>query len=216
VQKEKLVLTILLLSTLIILISIAAIMTFQSVNSNTPVTKRPPLKLDFTAWAIGDSEVLTSFIDMANSHGAETAVLDLHSFGSNSSLKSLVLNDSSLIVFDGNWLKQNDNQQLYAFLTAISKDVGGILVIGEPTTNLYIVLEKAGVRELSRDESGNIRFPVPENAAVAGFALKKAINPYDELYYFPSTFTTCNLDSYDLMQQVITWLNDNPSAYPAR
>jgi hypothetical protein len=218
VQKKNLVLTILLFCILIILISFAAVMTSRSVNSNTPVTERPPLKLDFAAWIIGDSEALTSFTNMANSHGAETAMIDLHSFESNSSLKSSVLNDRSLIVFDGNWLKQNDNQQLSDFLTAISKDVGGILVVGESKNNLYLALDKADICELSRDESGNIRFPVSEeDVAIVGFALKKCPTFSGEPYYVSSIFSTCSsTDSYGLMQAVVNWLNDTIDVYPAR
>jgi hypothetical protein len=128
-----------------------------------------------------------------------------------------VLNDRSLIVFDGNWLKQNDNQPLSDFLTAISKDVGGILAVGESATNLYLALDKAGIRELSRDESGNIRFPVSEgDVAIVGFALKKSSTFSGEPHYVSSIFSTCSTDSYDLMHDVVNWLNGTIDVYPAR
>jgi hypothetical protein len=206
---QKKALTILSLCVLIILISLVAIFASQSINKNTPVNALPPLELDFKVWTIGDSEALTSFIDVANSHGAETAALDIKRFESNSNLKESVLNKQSLIVIDGNWLKQNDNQQLYDFLKTTTKNVGGIIVTGELPSNLDIILDKADIYLLPRDENGNLRISGAENSRFVGFALVQARDRDGTSHYVPSHFSTGDIDSYGAIRGIVGWLNHN-------
>jgi hypothetical protein len=70
-------------------------------QTNTNVGTNEIKSYDITAWTIGDSEALSSFIDLANSQSVKTVAIDVQSSNSTYGLDSVMLNDRSIIVFDG-------------------------------------------------------------------------------------------------------------------
>lgn len=203
-QKQKIVSAILLICSLILPIAIGATLAFQSIDTTPAAQKINPQ--DITAWNIGDSDAMAGFLNKANAQGAKTHVLDILSFNSNQSIRSSVLSKQSIIMFDGTWLKQNDNQMLNDFVITTVKKVGGLTVTGESTSILYDILDKAGVYTLFRDDSG-VRNPVRDNPAIVGFAFKEEITPAGKHYYAPSIFTSNSTDSYKTMQDIASWLS---------
>lgn len=207
-MSKKIVLFLVLFCSLILIVVGLAI-ALQSANKlseNTfvPVNEFDPS--DIVVWTIGDSDTLPFFIDAVNSQGVETTPITIQNFESNSSLKSLVLNNQSIIVFGVDWLKQNNNQQLYDFLVATTKDVGGIVVTGESAVDLYIILEKAGLYTIARDEYGALRVPGSEDVTIVGFALKETVTPNGDPYYVPSHFSTASTESNFIMKDILEWL----------
>jgi hypothetical protein len=210
-QKKKFVCVVALFCALSLLMSMAATMACQPANNNIPATSNVDenkiVLQDIAAWTVGSDESLIPFVDTVTSQGAKTASIDLNNLEFDSNLKSTVLSNRSIIVFDGAWLKQNDDQQLYDFLTTNVKDVGGIVVAGESATDLYLVLEKAGMYTIARNEDGSLRIPISDDATITGFALKETTTPNGEPYYVRSHFSTNNVDSYLTMRDIVNWLN---------
>jgi hypothetical protein len=72
----------------------------------------------------------------AQDKGTTVTSLAISDFNSNSKLSSIVLNRSSIIVFDSTWLNQNDVKSTYDFLNATANKVGALISIGESNYNL--------------------------------------------------------------------------------
>jgi len=161
---------------------------------------------DMTIWHIGSSPAVDTVLDMANLRGSKTNSLDIQHLNSNATLESAVLSKSSVIMFDDTALNQGlNNDELHKFLNQAASKVGGITAIGEQTSTLCDILDKAGVYTLPRYDNGTARNPFSNNPQVVGFVYKQATTQDGESYYYPSIFKRPIVDS-DIAQEIASWI----------
>ncbi|MGD6809796.1 MAG: hypothetical protein ACQCN3_08875 [Candidatus Bathyarchaeia archaeon] len=143
----------------------------------------------------------------AQDKGTTVTSLAISDFNSNSKLSSIVLNRSSIIVFDSTWLNQNDVKSTYDFLNATANKVGAFISIGESNYKLYEILDKASVYTLPQEENGAIRNPAGHNMPIVGFQLKMITDLDGSHDFVTGHFASGTTNSTLLQESIIDFLN---------
>lgn len=180
-------------------------------NEFTDVPTRINLK-NLTVWHIGRGNArFEKALDKMQQLGVmQVKNLEIQKFTSNDTSKSMEdLDESSLVIFDGDWIsEQVNNPDVHRFLREASHKRAKLTAIGGLTSKFFETLDKAGVNEIGRDETGNVRNPAYSNPPLVGFKLKQASTPDGHSYFYPSIFTS-NTENVDVMvQALINWLGE--------
>lgn len=171
-----------------------------------------PAKVDIktmTVWHIGISN---SLLDTALSKMQQLGVTQIKRLAaqeplSNRTLEALSFNDTSMVVFDGDWIStRGHNLDIQRLLIVSSGEGAKLVVVKGLTSKLFEVLDEAGVHKLGRDVNGNLRNPVQFNPPIAGWMMKQASTPDGQSYFFPSIFASNTTDTDTMVQELVNWL----------
>jgi hypothetical protein len=172
-------------------------------------------KVDFKkleVWWIGNNE---SYMlnDVLNRLQPLEAVriqrLEIQSLYSNKSLQSTDFKESSLVIFDGNWISDHfKDLDVHMLLRDASYKGAKLVAIGGLTSKFFEALDEAEVNVLSRDENGNIRNPAHFDPPLVGFKFKEAVTPSGYKYSYPSIFASNTKDLDGMFQVLINWLGE--------
>ncbi len=199
-QKHSKKLAFAVLCLLIPVITVAAIVTFLNQNQST-VEPNEMEVVDLVFWNMGTNAELETIYDQAQTSKIfETKSLEISSFEANPDVKSSILSRTSVIMIDGNWLIQNNNEALDRFLNATIKDVGAVIVVGESTSNLYVVLDRAGIYKVARYDNGDLN-PAGNSPFAAGFCLKP-ITENEKERYVGGIFSCISANGVDLIENI--------------
>lgn len=158
---------------------------------------------DVTIWHIGSSNVIL-----------DTILVKMQQLGAevkrpNNTSISASLNEMSLVVFDGDWISERINDyDIHRFLGDACRGKAKLIAAGGSTSRFFEALDKAGINELGRDDTGNMRNPAYFNPPIVGFKLKQAITPNGQQYSYPSIFTSNTLDIDVMVQALTNWLGE--------
>jgi len=167
-----------------------------TVNGSTQETLK-----GWTVWHVGgSSEMIDSVLSEMERAGAVVKQSTWFIIFS-------LLNNSSIVVFDGNWISaQKDRYEAHFFLQEASSRRAALTAIGGSTSGLFDALDKAGVHELGRDAAGNVRNPASIDPRAAGFAWRYAVTPYGTQYSYPSILITNALGAQEMVEVLSGWL----------
>lgn len=195
----------------LLIVGCFALASTPSFNGFTDTPTKVNIK-NLTVWHIGSSNtVLDTVLDGMQQLGVaeikHLEIQEIQEFFSNDTSKSMSLKESLVVIFDGDWISERvDNLEIHRFLREASHKRAKLIAIGGLTSKFFEALDKAGVNELGRDETGNVRNPAYFNPPVVGFKLKEASTPDGYPYFYPSIFA-CNTENVDaIVQELINWL----------
>ena len=160
---------------------------------------------NLSVWLVGgNNELLDKFLDKLQQLGCKQIKRSETQEFSNLALTKF--NDSSLTVFDGDWVSERvDDPEFHKLLKELVYKRTKIAAIGGETSKLLEALDKAGVDKLGRDETGNIRNPAYFNPPLVGFALILTYTLENKAYVYPSILM-CNTSNVDtLIEELDKW-----------
>lgn len=193
---------------LILLALALSVFTFQT--NNVPVPEELESNIadeHLMIWTFGTNDLIESLQTNPQAEGTPVTTLSIEDFNSNSELQSMVLNKSSIIIFDGNWLNQNDNQETYDFVNATASKIGSFFAVGGSNTKLYEILEKADVYTMGRDDNGIPRNPASHGLSIVGFRLQLVTDIDGTQHFATGHYGNGNLNDPELLRSIVAFLN---------
>lgn len=177
---------------------------FQS-SPDVAVTDNANLE-DVTVWYVGNFSVFSSILEEFQLLGAQTKMLDVLVYDAS----FLKLNEFSVIFFESSWLgEQKDNPEFHNALKNVINNGTQLVSIGESTSNLFEILDNAGISAAGGPEDGTIRNPASNTSPIVGFKLKQAMTPTGDQYDYPSIFVA-NGEKMPLnLEGLISWVVDS-------
>ncbi len=158
-------------------------------------------------WTLGTNDFIESLQTNPQAEGTPVTSLSIEDFNSNSEMRSMVLNKSSIIIFDSIWLNQNDNQSTYDFVNASASEIGSFFAVGGSNAKLYEILEKADVYTMGRDDNGIPRNPASHSMPIIGFRLQLVRDIDGSQHYANCHYSNGNLNGPDLLETIVEFLN---------
>jgi len=117
------------------------------------------------------------------------------------------LNESALIIFDGNWISKRVNKpEIHKFSNEVLHEGAKLIAIGGSTSKFFEMLNNAGINKLGLDKAGNPRNPAYFDPPIVGFKFKGAITPEGYEYLYPSIFVSNTTDTDVIVQALVNWL----------
>lgn len=204
-QIKQVILMLLCLALLILALSV-----FNLQPNNSPV----PDQLDnnigdehLMIWTFGTNDLIESLQTSPQAEGTRVTSLSIEDFNLNSEIRSMVLNKSSIIIFDSIWLNQNDNQATYDFVNASASKVGSFFAVGGSNAKLYEILEKADVYTMCRDDNGIPRNPASHGMPIVGFRLQLVRDIEGTQHFVTGHYGSGNLNDPGLLKSIVAFLN---------